>query len=215
MHKSIIKIFLILTLLFSQLQTVYAINLGRVIYDSETPKMAPADEPSWEEQLNGEDDDQINTFLNNEQNLSDFAANNNDPEPSADPAKSAPEQDKQTEENKTEEPAKVVTIVKHVYEDPPPADPQTSNADEETIQKDSTELQASTIRDTVRPIVDQLSTKVTDLETKVEATGTTLQNIILIVLVVMLCLLTLRSEVRFQRLADQYDRLKKKKHSNK
>ncbi len=196
MEKPIKKILLITILLLSQLQTADAISLGRVIYDTETPDLISSDEPSWEEQLNEPDESQAKDLSStaNEAILAESAVEEKEP----------PQTNDSTAK---EEPAKVITVVKHVYE-PLPKDDENDRSDSKSTNK-STELSVSTIKDTVQPVVDQLSAKVTNLEAKVEETGTTLQNIILIVLVVILCLLTLRTEVRFQKLADKYDKLRK------
>lgn len=227
MQKVPKKYLVLIILVLLPVSQAGAINLGRVVYDSENPVEVT------EDSFNN-DNPGVNFGLcagfdgqSLEECLIDGGSVSEPVEYSPEPETESPKT-QDAEESDQEPGTKVITIIKHVYEDPPQSD-DSETEDEATDKKQNDKsnkkknndreddedeeegkvLGVTAIRDTVQPVLDQLSAKVTDLEDRVEKTGTSLQNIILIILVVILSILTLRTEIRFQKLADKYDQIKK------
>jgi len=69
-------------------------------------------------------------------------------------------------------------------------------------------LGASSVRDSLKPMLDDLAAKVTSMEKEVEKSGASISDIILILLVIILSGLTLRTELRYQKLSETYKNVK-------
>ena len=103
-----------------------------------------------------------------------------------------------------------VVVEKTVYVETPVDEQRITEIIEEISASDEAKvLGVTNSRSDSESLLSDLSAKITDIEKQIEKTGTTLQDIILVLLVIALSVITIRTELRFQTLAAKHSKLKK------